>query len=91
MGGGLSHKISLKPRETQGLRATGFRSAIIWFDVDSYLITALDIHDTNGTIRRIRLTDIRVDLRLPDEEFRFVPPEGARIMRAPEGAGVNTR
>ena len=91
MGGGLSHKISLKPRETQGLRATGFRSAIIWFDVDSYLITALDIHDTNGTIRRIRLTDIRVNLRLADEEFRFVPPEGARVMRAPEGAGVNAR
>jgi outer membrane lipoprotein-sorting protein len=91
MGGGLSHKIALKPRETQGLRSTSFRSAVIWFDVDSYLITALDIHDTNGTIRRIRLTDIRVNLRLPDEEFRFVPPEGARVMRAPEGAGANAR
>ncbi len=91
MGEGLSHKIALKPRETDGLRSANFRSAVVWFDVDSYLITALEIHDTNETIRRIRLTDIRVNLRLSDEEFRFVPPEGARVMTAPEGAGVITR
>ncbi len=91
MGDGVSHKITLTPRETGGLRSADFRSAVVWFDVDSYLITALDIHDRNETIRKIRLTDIRVDLRLPDEEFRFVPPEGARVMMAPEGPGVNTR
>ncbi len=91
MGDGMSHKITLTPRETGGLRPADFRTAVVWFDVDTYLITALDIHDRNETIRRIRLTDIRVDLRIPDDEFRFVPPEGARVMRAPEGPGVNTR
>ena len=85
MGEGLSHKITLKPRQTEGLRPAGFRSAIVWFDVDSYLITALDIHDTNETIRRVRLTDIRVDVEIPDAVFRFVPPEGARVMTPPEG------
>ena len=88
MGGGMSHKIALTPREAEGLRPEGFRSAVVWFDVDSYLITALDIHDTNETIRRVRLTDIRVNLRLSDEEFRFVPPEGARVMTPPEGVRV---
>lgn len=86
MGDGLSHKIALKPRETEGLRSADFRSAVVWFDVDSYLITALDIHETNESIRRIRLTDIRVDIEIPDEEFRFVPSEGARVMTPPEGA-----
>ena len=88
MGEGMSHKITLKPRETQGLRPAGFRSAVVWFDVDSYLITALDIHDTNETIRRVRLTDIRVDVEIPDAVFRFVPPEGARVMTPPEARRV---
>jgi outer membrane lipoprotein-sorting protein len=88
MGEGVSHKIALKPRETGGSRSASFRSAVVWLDVDSSLITALDIHDTNETIRRVRLTDIRVYLRLSAEEFRFVPPSGARIMTPPEGATV---
>ena len=86
MGEGLSHKIALKPRETGSSQPANFRSAVVWFDVETYLITALDIHDTNESIRRLRLTDIRVDIEIPDEVFRFVPPEGARVMTPPEGA-----
>ena len=85
MGGGTSHRITLTPREAVGLRPAGFRSAVVWFDVDSYLITAVDIHDTNESIRRLRFADIRVDIEIPDELFRFVPPEGARVMTPPEG------
>lgn len=91
MGDGTSHKITLTPREVSGSRPANFRSAVVWFDVDSYLITGLDIHETNETIRRIRLTEIRVNLPIPDEEFRFVPPRGARVMTAPEVAGVSSR
>ncbi len=83
MGDGLSHKITLKPRETEGLRPADFRSAVVWFDVDSYLITAVDIHDTNETIRRLRFSDIRVDIEIPDEVFRFVPPEGTQVHTDP--------
>jgi len=86
---GLSHKIALKPRETEGLRSAGFRSAVVWFDVDDYLITAVDIHETNESIRRLRFTDIRVDIEIPAEVFRFVPPEGARVMTPREGERVN--
>jgi outer membrane lipoprotein-sorting protein len=88
MGEGMSHKITLTPRETVGLRPAGFRSAVVWFDVDGYLITAVDIHDTNESIRKLRLSDIEVDIDLPDELFRFVPPDGARVMTPPEGARV---
>jgi outer membrane lipoprotein-sorting protein len=86
MGEGTSHKITLTPRDDAGVRSASFRSAVVWFDVDSLLITAVDIHDTNESIRRIRLTDIRVNLPISDEEFRFVPPEGARVLTPPEGA-----
>ena len=88
MGEGMSHKITLTPREAAGLRPAGFRSAVVWFDVDGYLIAAVDIHDTNESIRKLRFSDIKVDIELPDELFRFVPPEGARVMTPPEGTRV---
>jgi outer membrane lipoprotein-sorting protein len=88
MGEGVSHKITLTPRKTPGLRPSGFRSAVVWFDVDGYLITAVDIHDTNESIRKLRLSDIKVGIDLPDELFRFVPPDGARVMTPPEGTRV---
>ncbi len=81
MGNGLSHKIALTPKDTPGLRSVEFRSAIVWFDVDSYVITALEYHERNESIRRLRFSDIRVNIEIPDEVFRFVPPEGARIFR----------
>ena len=88
MGDGTSHKIALTPRGgASGVRSVGFRSAIVWVDVDSFLITALEYQDTNESTRRIRLTDIQVDIEISDEVFRFVPPEGARVIRDPGGAG----
>ena len=86
MGDGTSYRITLKPKETPGLRPAGFRSAVVWFDVDTYLITAVDYEETNESTRSLRLTDIRVDLEIPDAVFRFVPPDGARVMRPPDGA-----
>ena len=76
LGSGVSHKISLAPKE-----ASGFRAATVWIGAESRLITGVDIHDANESIRRIRLTDIRLDLELPDTEFRFVPPAGARVIK----------
>ena len=84
MGDGLSHKIALKPRETGGLRSVDFRSAVVWLDVDSDLITGLEIHDTNESIRRIRLTDIRVGIEIPDDVFRFELPEDVRLFSPPD-------
>lgn len=73
--GGLSHRISLTPRQP-----TDFRSAVIWIHVESGLITGVDVHDANESIRRIRLTEIRVDPDVPDEEFRFTPPDGVTVV-----------
>lgn len=86
MGQGTSHKITLTPRKVDGVTSENFRSAIVWFDVDSSLITAVDIHETNESIRRVRLTDIRADIAIPEEVFRFVAPEGARMLTPPQGA-----
>ena len=75
MDGRPSHKLTLTPRES-----AGFRSAVVWIDGESDLITGVDVHDANESIRRVRLTDIRVDVEVSDDEFRFVPPPGARVM-----------
>jgi outer membrane lipoprotein-sorting protein len=44
------------------------------------LIVNLEVHDSNESIRKIRLTDIHLNMELSDEEFRFVPPEGTRVI-----------
>lgn len=87
MGEGTSHKIALTPKGPSGVRSAGFRTAIVWLDVDSLLITAVQYQDTNETIRSLKLSDIRVDIEIPDEVFRFVPPEGSRVTIDPRARG----
>jgi len=70
-----SHRLTVTPRG-----AEAFRSAVVWIDVESDLITGVDVHDANESIRRVRLTDIRVNIDVPESEFRFVPAPGARVM-----------
>ena len=72
---GPSHKLTVTPRDPDA-----FRSAVVWVNVESDLIAGVDVHDSNESIRRVRLTDIRVDVEVSDGEFRFVPPAGARVM-----------
>ncbi len=75
LAGRPSHKLTLVPRD-----AESFRSAVVWIDAESDLITGVDVHDANESIRRVRLTDLRVDVDVPDDEFQFVPPPGARVL-----------
>jgi len=70
-----SHRIFMEPKEPQG-----FRSAVVWIDLETELIINLEVLDSNESIRKIRLTDIQLDIVLADDEFRFVPPEGARVI-----------
>ena len=70
-----AHRVFMKPKETQG-----FRSTVVWIDTETELIINLEVHDSNESIRKIRLTDIQLDIVLADDEFHFVPPEGARII-----------
>jgi outer membrane lipoprotein carrier protein len=70
-----SHKISVTPN----VRAE-FHSAVVWIDTDRFLITGIDVHDANESIRRIRLTDIQVDVEMPEDEFSFIPPSGTVVI-----------
>jgi len=70
-----AHRVFMKPKETQG-----FRSTVVWIDTETELIINLEVHDSNESIRKIRLTDIQLDIVLADDEFRFVPPEGVRVI-----------
>jgi len=81
MAEGVSHKITLKP--IAGSRFADIRSAVVWLDVESNLITALEIEDTNESIRRLWFTDMRVDIEIPEDVFRFVPPSGTVVFTPP--------
>ena len=75
LAGRPSHKLTVTPKDDGA-----FRSAVVWIDVESDLITGVDVHDANESIRRVRLTEFQVDVDVADGEFRFVPPPGARVL-----------
>ncbi len=75
VGSHQAHRLTVTPRDPGA-----FRSAVVWIDAESDLIVGVDVHDANESIRRVRLTDIRVDVVVPDSEFRFVPPADARVL-----------
>ncbi|MBI70456.1 MAG: hypothetical protein CME29_01835 [Gemmatimonadetes bacterium] len=70
-----AHKILMEPKEDQG-----FRFAVVWIDIESELIIKIEVHDSNESIRTIMLTDIQLDAEIADDEFRFIPPAGARVI-----------
>ena len=75
IGSVLSHKISVTPNVR-----SEFHSAVVWIDTDRFLITGIDVHDANESIRRIRLTDIKVDVDMPEDEFSFILPPGTVVI-----------
>ena len=52
----------------------------MWIDIESELIIKIEVHDSNESIRTIMLTDIQLDAEIADDEFRFIPPAGARVI-----------
>ena len=70
-----SHKISVTPNVR-----SEFHSAVVWIDTDRFLITGIDVHDANESIRRIRLTDIQVDVEMPEDAFSFILPPGTVVI-----------
>jgi outer membrane lipoprotein-sorting protein len=74
--GTVAHVISLDP-----LEPAGFEGARVWLDSRSSLILQARIGMENGSVRTVRLSEIRIDPPEDPDRFRFVPPEGARVIR----------
>lgn len=62
------------------IASSPFLRATLWIDVSRGLILQLRTEEENGSVRTVRLRGLRLNLEIPDETFRFVPPEGADVI-----------
>lgn len=74
--GRTTRRIRLTPRQP-----LGYRTADLWIDPSTGMIRRVEVAEDNGTVRRVTLTDIRLDPVLPDGTFRFVVPQGVTVVR----------
>jgi outer membrane lipoprotein-sorting protein len=58
----------------------GYTSLKVWLDTSDSLARRFEITEENGTVRRFELTNLRTNVAIADDVFRFTPPAGARVI-----------
>ena len=61
----------------------GFAKATVWIDPADGTLRQFEVVDANGLSRRVRLTNIRMNVATDASAFRFTPPEGVKVFEAP--------
>jgi outer membrane lipoprotein carrier protein len=74
VGGRQTHVISLVPRGR-----SPYRLIRVWVDQQDSIIRRFEMTEENDTVRRIELSNVRINPNLPDSTFQFTPPAGAQI------------
>jgi len=64
-------------------RNAGFVKALVEIDRATYGLVQVKFEDAYGNTTRIRLSGIRLNRKLPDDMFRFVPPAGVEVFPLP--------
>ncbi len=59
---------------------TAFTSARVWVDDGDGYIRQFEVVQANGVTRRVRLTDLQVNVPVSATAFRFVVPKGMRVI-----------
>ncbi|MDX1568071.1 MAG: outer membrane lipoprotein carrier protein LolA [Longimicrobiales bacterium] len=73
--GRSTHVITLEPRDP-----VAYEEATVWLEVDRGLIRKVEIVEENESVRRVVLSDIRVEPGLDASRFSFEPPPGAQVL-----------
>ncbi|MFW6199861.1 MAG: LolA family protein [Gemmatimonadota bacterium] len=73
--GRSTHAIALEPRE-----AVAYEEATVWLEADRGLIRKVEIVEENESLRRVVLSDIRVEPGLDASRFSFDPPPDAQVL-----------
>lgn len=73
---GWADVIALTPRDD----AEAYSSAMIWVRRSDALVRRVDIVETSGQERSVRLSDLRPNAAVPSREFRFSAPAGVRVV-----------
>jgi outer membrane lipoprotein carrier protein len=74
VGGRTAHVLTLTPRT-----ASPYERVRIWVDAQDHLVRRFEIIETNESVRRLELSNLRPNAALSDQLFRFTPPAGAQV------------
>lgn len=75
VGGRSTYVLLLNPK-----RPLGYRSLKVWIDAGDHLIRRFELTEESGLVRHFELSNLRLNVRLGDDLFHFVPPEGAQVV-----------
>jgi outer membrane lipoprotein carrier protein len=56
-----------------------FAKATVWIDESDGTVRQFEVTDPSGLVRRVRLTEIRLNVPVDRNAFSFTPPKGVRV------------
>ena len=74
VGGRPAHVLSLVPRGD-----SPYRLLRVWVDKQDHLVRRFEITEENESVRRVELSNLRVNASVADNLFTFTPPAGTQV------------
>ena len=62
-----------------------FVHAVVWVDAKSGYLRQFETTDGGGVVRTVKVVRFGANAKINDSEFRFVPPNGVRVVETPGG------
>jgi outer membrane lipoprotein carrier protein len=75
IGGRATHIVGLTPRG----RNAPFAFAKLWIDDADAIVRQFETKDANGSMRRVRIDAISMNVPVSDGNFTFTPPAGVKV------------
>ncbi len=73
--GRATHVLTMVPKAD-----AGYEKLKVWVDASDSLVRRFELTESNGTVRRFDLANLRINHALDDALFRFTPPAGVRVV-----------
>ena len=74
IGGRATRALTLAPKQPMQ-----FSKATVWIDVTDGTMRQFEVTEPSGLVRRVTLSDIRVNAAVDKGAFRFTPPKGVKV------------
>jgi outer membrane lipoprotein carrier protein len=75
IGGRSTRALTLVPKTNRA----DFSRATVWVDTATGRVPQFEVTDANGLVRRVRLTNVRLNAPVDPTVFRFSPPAGVKV------------
>jgi outer membrane lipoprotein-sorting protein len=77
IGGRATHAFKLVPKQKEN---AAFNTATVWIDDADATIRQFEVTEPSGVQRRVRLTSYRPNAPVDASAFKFIVPEGVRVV-----------